>query len=509
MGRTGARPDFLWASSFFLFAALLLFSLIRSVTGGMDLLVNRYDILPWIFVVSLVLLFPSMVLVAYGRFDWFHPLVYPVWSYLFPAFAIGSLYIASAAYDSRSLSLLPDPDRDIPLAMMCVAVGFAGLFAGFAVPAARAAGMRVANVLPAWEWSGTGMLVACFILHILGRIIEYFAFSRGAIGYQVGESPALLGNTFYSFSLFGRMTMFLLWLELFRLRRFRAGHYLVLAILLMLIPYSVMISGGKGELLRSVITVFFAFWASGRRIRPRHSFTAVVLVLIALLAGMIYGTSFRRIKGGEDMVGFAENMALWKFAYQEAGGIEAGEALGFAIETALKRFDTVTSLAVFVSDHEQLRPVEEFYGASGNIWKSVYTAFIPRFLWPEKPVVADARRLTVLYFNVEGVSLAATPMGDLLRNFGWIGVPLGMALLGFVLRVFRVAFVDSSRRSTWAMVAYFLLLTNVSYEGLYGTIFPQMVRLVIVLLVGGFLLDFMIKMMMPAFGIASCGYPRK
>ena len=51
---------------------------------------------------------------------------------------------------------------------------------------------------------------------------------------------------------------------------------------------------------------------------------------------------------------------------------------------------------------------------------------IPRVIWKEKPSASDARKYSDLYFNQSDTSFAITPIGDLLRNFGIIGIPIGM-----------------------------------------------------------------------------------
>jgi hypothetical protein len=44
-------------------------------------------------------------------------------------------------------------------------------------------------------------------------------------------------------------------------------------------------------------------------------------------------------------------------------------------------------------------------------------------------------------------------------------------------------FIDTPNPAMWKKVAYFSLMTIVSYEAFYGTIFPSVVRLIFVLAV--------------------------
>jgi hypothetical protein len=162
-----------------------------------------------------------------------------------------------------------------------------------------------------------------------------------------------------------------------------------------------------------------------------------------------------------------------------------GDNLTFALDTFAQRIETTSSVAVVVANYEKLEPYSSDYGLAGNIWMYTWTAFIPRFIWPDKPIVSDARAYSALYFDYGDNSFAITPMGDLLRNFGPLGVPIGMAFLGFILRVMYTSLIEGSVKSVWRSAAYYLLLVNTSYEGFYGTIIPSLLRLSIVLLVAG------------------------
>ena len=64
----------------------------------------------------------------------------------------------------------------------------------------------------------------------------------------------------------------------------------------------------------------------------------------------------------------------------------------------------LSTLAVVVSNYEELAPYEELYGLSDNIWVDLTTFMIPRVIWPDKPVVADPRKYSDLYFDEEEAS---------------------------------------------------------------------------------------------------------
>ncbi len=115
---------------------------------------------------------------------------------------------------------------------------------------------------------------------------------------------------------------------------------------------------------------------------------------------------------------------------------ETGEALAARVEN-------LSSVAVVVANYEALAPYEASYGLENNILNDLYASFIPRSIWNEKPPTSDARAYSDLYFNYGENSFAISPFADFLRNFGPIGVPLGMLVLGIDLRLIYSALTDN------------------------------------------------------------------
>src|SRR6476661_11122098 len=112
---------------------------------------SKYYLLPWCLVTGAVVIIPSMYLVYKGRFDPFHPLVFPAWSYFFPGFFIGGLLLTAGLSQPYFLSLVPDESYNLPLTLVYVMLGYVGLVAGFAVPYAGRTGEWIGNHLPSWQ----------------------------------------------------------------------------------------------------------------------------------------------------------------------------------------------------------------------------------------------------------------------------------------------------------------------------------------------------------------------
>jgi hypothetical protein len=149
-----------------------------------------------------------------------------------------------------------------------------------------------------------------------------------------------------------------------------------------------------------------------------------------------------------------------------------------------ERIDSVSPLAVVVSNYEALAPYEEVWGINDNIYVDTVTFFIPRVAWPDKPVSIEPSKYGDLYFNFSENSFTITPMGDLLRNFGPFGVPIGMFVLGLIIRTLYASLVEDHGFSYWRVTLFYMMFSNISFEGTYGLIIPILFKIGIASFVG-------------------------
>jgi oligosaccharide repeat unit polymerase len=478
----------------FFFALTLVAAVVFGLLGGdLSFSFEKLYLWPWILLVFLVVSAPPVYLALRRRFDPFHPLVFASWSYFFPAFVLGSIFLATGISEPSFLHLIPDQRYYLPLTLVYIALGYVGLTVGFAVPWGKTLGEKLSRRLPGWNWQPSDLLFPCALLLGIGQFITLGALSAGALGFQRIETIDSFNATLYSLSSIVSMASFLLWFAIFRAKR-RTFHFKVAACaLVILIPFSAVISGSRGGLLHSLIPIAMAYWLSGRRFKVRHGILFGTLGIIALLVGMIYGSTFRFVKGAEDRVDINEYLNSSSRAIVVIGDRSLADNLSFGFAQLSERFETTSSLAVVVANYEKLTPYEADYGIANNIWTYTWTAFIPRFIWNDKPLISDARAYSALYFDFGENSFALTPIGDLLRNFGPVGIPLGMALLGFAQCIIYSALIDVKFVTAWNVVAYYMLLGSFSYESFYGTILPSLMRSGVILLLGSLLINALVR----------------
>ena len=93
-----------------------------------------FYLLPWCLLASVCVLGPSAYMFFKGTFDFFHPLTFGAWSYVFPAFVLGGLIIAFGGVNPAFMTFIEDPEYNLPLSLVYVSVGFVGLTIGFVIP---------------------------------------------------------------------------------------------------------------------------------------------------------------------------------------------------------------------------------------------------------------------------------------------------------------------------------------------------------------------------------------
>lgn len=441
-------------------------------------------LLPWIFGLGILMAAPSAVMIYKGTFSFADPIVFATWSYFFPAFVIGGLFLAGGWSQPYFFALIQDAEYNLPLTVVLVGLGFTGLSAGYFLPAGARFGGFLANKLPAANYAQSSFLVPGLVLLVLGVMNTILAFGLGILGFQKSDEISQYDGLIYLTTLFWMQASFLLWYLIFRQKKLTLILLPVIGLLVATSFSKILFAGNRGSMIQIFSIIGLAYILSGRRFRVKQSIVASVILVLCLIGGMIYGTTFRTVKGTESRQSadqYADNVLK---TLDQVGRNDIYESIALGFTSLTERVDILSTVAVVVSNYESLQAYEEAYGLDNNIWVDSTTFFIPRAIWKDKPVASDFRKYSDLYFNFSESSFAITPMGDLLRNFGVIGIPLGMFVLGFVMRIIYRALVEGQPSSAWRLTLYFMLLTAVSYEGFYGTIIPTLFKVGFTAVVG-------------------------
>lgn len=441
-------------------------------------------LLPWILGLAIVLIAPTAYLRYKGRLHFYDPLVFATWIYLFPSFVVGGLMLTTGWSQPYFLSFIQDAEYNLPYTIVLVALGFVGLAAGYFSPFGRKLGASLSGYLPTRDFESSALLVPGLFLLFLGTLNTAGALVLGVAGYQKSEAVDPYSGIVFLTTLLWMQGSFILWYYIFREGKLSFKSVTLVLMLLGVTVGRALFSGNRAALLQVFVVVVLAFLMAGGRFNVRRAAVAGVVLTACLTAGMIYGTTFRNVKGSESRVSIDQYTENIFQTFDEVGRFDLSASLELALSGIAARLDTLSSVAVVVSSYEQLQPYEESYGLDNNIWKDISTFLIPRVLWNEKPVASEPRKYSDLYFNYGENSFAITPIGDLLRNYGPLGVLIGMFLFGIIIRFLYRSLVEGQPKTMWRVTLYFMLLMTISYEGFYGTLIPMIFRVAFTAVVG-------------------------
>jgi hypothetical protein len=95
------------------------------------------------------------------------------------------------------------------------------------------------------------------------------------------------------------------------------------------------------------------------------------------------------------------------------------------------RIDTLGMLSTVVRDAGTVVPFQH-----GRTLAFIPMSFVPRLLWPGKPIFETAQWITDNFGAGPHIrsATASTWMGELFFNFGWSGLLIGMGLIGIYFR---------------------------------------------------------------------------
>ena len=198
-----------------------------------------------------------------------------------------------------------------------------------------------------------------------------------------------------------------------------------------------LISGMKGLVLQNFLVVALVSSFVMRKLNLRW----FVILFFGLVLLYPFVNAYRSVLGeGVEVTSFAAAAEAGQMALSktEEGGSTAGDVGHEGLDRALTRLDLLTSVADVLSLGSRANMVK------GDVhwWMLPLYPFVPRFFWPSKPVLNESAWFTVALSGRSGdartigSSTAVTYPGDLYLQFGWLGIPVGMFVLGVIAQWF-------------------------------------------------------------------------
>jgi hypothetical protein len=196
-----------------------------------------------------------------------------------------------------------------------------------------------------------------------------------------------------------------------------------------------LMSGMKGLVFQNFIVVALVSSLVTRRLILRW----LVIPFFALLLLYPFSNAYRSlVRGGDvEVTSFEGAARAGQMAFSKVGEGEA--TTGDLWREGLNhRMDLLTSVAQVLS----LGPRASLVKGDIHWWILPVYPFVPRFLWPSKPILDEGGWFTVALRGgsgdaaTVGSGTAITYPGDLYLQFGLLGIPIGMCMLCLAVQWF-------------------------------------------------------------------------
>lgn len=231
---------------------------------------------------------------------------------------------------------------------------------------------------------------------------------------------------------------------------------IVLARLIILLSVEIFysfLSGMAGNIVRPLIFIALAY------IKAKKKIPVIPIILIALFF-IFYIVPFVKTFRGQYWQGAAAKDSI-NYAKNELSG---KDDLSRKQDETLKRLSNPLEMAAICYEiRKEGRNVIMHQDSA-----AYFSRFVPRFLWPDKPVVDYnrlGRDLGMLSKNDYTTSIGLTFIGGLIMDSGTTGVIIGLFILGILLKILWQWLIVRSNENMFAFTVYSILI--------YRFIFPE------------------------------------
>ena len=336
-----------------------------------------------------------------------------------------------------------------------------------------------------------GVLLAFGGLYAIGFITKVYLLRNHLFSYTTSMDK-YYGNlasmqVLNYVSQFGTLALIVATIERYRRRHDRLWRMLFIAALISEVFWG-LISGMKGQVLQNFLVVALVSSFVMRKLNLRW----FVILFFGLVLLYPFVNAYRAAlnSGGAEVTSFATAAEAGQIALNKTGEDEStgGDFWREGLDHALTRLDLLTSVANVLS----LGPRASMVKGDVHWWMLPFYPFVPRFIWPSKPILNEGGWFTVALSGGSGdaktigSSTAVTYPGDLYLQFGWLGIPVGMFVLGVITQWFTNRVSRSGEpRDLFLYTAVFLLGFSIEVDAfdLWATLLKLLAILCVVRLV--------------------------
>lgn len=430
---------------------------------------------------------PFALMLWKKAFDPFHPLAYLAIFYAVPMIFIKGLTLILG----RPLTYLlntPAPAHYLNLALVCTLVGWGAVLLGFYSPLGGWLSrlFKLPRVMARGE---TVRLPALICMITMGVAFTVILMRAGAFGSALNlvTGNIVLVSLLRPLSNWLLMGFFLTFF--FAIQRGLTRGWLMTCLGVSAVMFmAALISGSRAQLFIMILIAAAAvFYARFPHIRWRLFAGWIPAAALALILGMLFISQYRLLRTfsyGISPVSTSENINLLQQSIGVTSDLTFDEQVEFAVDRFTERFSSLELLGLTLALARTLEKAEREAGIDNNIMKDLGYGLVPRVIWPEKPIMSDfGLWFTRLYLNSNSLNWnGPSAFGDLYRNFGYLGIPLGMFIVGVYLRVLYQTLIIRNYRQSFCAMFYIFLLQTFNLEATYSQFITVGLRMLLSLI---------------------------
>lgn len=430
---------------------------------------------------------PIFLEIKSEHFDFFHPLVFTALFFGLPMILIKGSYLALGG-ESLLFSLTDNPDHYVHLALVVMAAGWSAVLLGFYLPLGGSVGRRFR--LPKWLMSERRLkLLPVTVVFSIGVLINLVLIRQGAFGSSLSEitGDLTLVSMLRPFSAVMSMAFFLLVFGTARYSNAKGWRITSIIAGILILGFT-FVSGSRSAFFSIMIIATMAiYYARYARVVMRKLIPFLIISVVSLAIGVLVITQFRnmRLSMYRDLpVTVGETISLMGGALENTGEMLFNEQVGLIGMSFIDRFVGIDTLGVTLARAKSLVSAEREAGIHNNIVNELIVGFVPRTIWPDKPLVGEfGLAFTRIYLESPyRSSNGPTMFGDLYRNFGYLGIPIGMFIVGLYLRILYESLIIRGLRSTFTPLFYVFLYWAFNWEATYTPFVLDGLRILLALL---------------------------
>jgi hypothetical protein len=274
------------------------------------------------------------------------------------------------------------------------------------------------------------------------RVALIFCLALLAIGWMNNLAMAALGDLGTLSAIVGRgseMAIFILTWHWFGPNPTfpKWTRWLLFAAIAADVGYSLLFSYMRGEVAYPLLMFFLALMMRKAVTRKHIALAVLILPVLAFVYRGIGELRGEGIYGTERVSRLTEQLSPGAAGMDSIEGGEEEEGMDIALMTLMAR----GCLFAQMSQVARIADEEGFY--NGETLEYMTYAFIPRIIWPEKPLITPGQwfaekigrgqRISETKFSN---SINMSLVGEFYLNFGWIGAILGVTLMTFLYIIF-------------------------------------------------------------------------